>query len=66
MTMDLVKGRIAFHCDTCPDSLETDAQSINEAMVQLREAGWAFYKEDGQEQFKHRCRDCFNSGRLMT
>jgi len=66
VTIDQVKEHVVFHCDTCPDSLDTGVSTFDEAILKLRGAGWAFYKELGEEQWKHRCLECFKSGRMRT
>lgn len=55
MTIERIKGCVAFHCDLkgCDDSIETATGDFSEARDEAKEAGWQFRKRD--DVWKHFC-----------
>ena len=55
MSIERIKGAIAFHCDTqgCDDGLETGEDDFLEAKDAAKHEGWLFRNRDGE--WKHYC-----------
>lgn len=49
-------GKITFECDACPETLETDKEFWNAAMIVFRDAGWR--SEKVGEEWTHLCPAC--------
>ena len=54
------EGRLVFHCDTCPDAIDTEAHNIVSALRSLRSEGWQVVRIGSgvSAQYLHRCPDC--------
>lgn len=49
-------GFVIFHCDTCPEVLDTDTEDFDPAWAEAKEVGWRAYKEAGE--WCHACPAC--------
>lgn len=56
MTTSSVDGEIQFHCDVCPEYVDTEEQDFGEALAMVKEAGWRAVKISNQ--WEHRCPSC--------
>jgi hypothetical protein len=57
MTAHTVKSKIAFSCDDCPETLETDDEDFGCAWASARSLGWHARKNQ-QGKWEHECPDC--------
>ena len=53
MSIERIKGCIAFVCDNCDDGLETGTSDFHAACAVAREEGWHVRKIDGE--WNHFC-----------
>jgi hypothetical protein len=58
MSIDRVKGKIAFTCDDCGDGYETGSSDFYEALDEAKSEGWAAVKDNDTGEWKHFCKDC--------
>lgn len=57
MTFEMVSGAGVFHCDECPEHIETEADNFNEALAIAKAAGWrTFIGPD--KKWAHTCPSC--------
>lgn len=57
MTYDANGGNGVFHCDTCPEHIETDKDDFTQALIVARRKGWKTYKGP-DKQWAHACPAC--------
>jgi len=58
MTMQRVKGFIAYSCDECPETVETGEEGdAREAWAEARGQGWVAFK-DSKGNWVHHCPSC--------
>lgn len=55
MSVDRIKGKVAFLCDLrgCDNGLETDTGDFHEAAAEAKQEGWQFRNREGE--WKHFC-----------
>lgn len=56
MSTDRIHGEVVFTCDSCPEDLSSTETNFEQALVILREAGWALRRQHGE--WTHECPDC--------
>lgn len=56
MTVERVDGEVVFHCDRCPEFVETATRDFHVGVEAAKRAGWRFDR-DG-EQWNHICPSC--------
>lgn len=62
MSIDRIKGQIAFICDNCDEGLETEQSDFGTAREVLRDEGWIARKRG--DQWEHFCSAaCAEAGR---
>jgi hypothetical protein len=50
-------GRGIYHCDTCPEHIDTEEQDFGACLAALKQKGWRTYKgPDGL--WAHSCPSC--------
>lgn len=49
-------GPICFHCDGCPEVIETELTDFGTALAMIRRSGWRVKQVCGE--WIHMCRDC--------
>lgn len=49
-------GYLIFHCDSCPEVLDTEHDEFDPAWAEARSAGWHAFREAGE--WCHACPDC--------
>lgn len=56
MSLDRIKGAVAFFCDCggCETGIETGEREFTAAVQHARDAGWEFRRREGGE-WKHYC-----------
>jgi hypothetical protein len=60
MTAHTIKGTIAFSCDECPESIETNEQDFADAWNYARSLGWRAQR-NARGHFEHECPSCAGS-----
>jgi hypothetical protein len=60
MALTRIYGKIVFICDNCEDTLETETESFDVALVRMRKASWEAYQvyQGRLRIWKHYCKDC--------
>lgn len=57
MTYTCDGGDHVFHCDSCPECIEPEAQeTFDEAWAEAKAEGWEVFKMRGE--WTHTCPDC--------
>lgn len=57
MTVQRVKGKVAFSCDSCPASYEPgDGDDFKAAWEEAKAEGWSAFSARGE--FHHLCKTC--------
>jgi hypothetical protein len=56
MTGHRIKNNVAFSCDDCPETYESDTDVLRDAWAEAQSAGWTSYQYKGS--WFHRCEDC--------
>lgn len=55
MTMQSVKNRVGFSCDSCSETTE-EFEDFNDAVADLKATGWKFSRDQGE--WEHTCPGC--------
>jgi predicted RNA-binding Zn-ribbon protein involved in translation (DUF1610 family) len=57
MTVHRIKEAIAFSCDECPETIETDERDFSDAWLRAQALGWRAHR-NSEGQFEHQCPNC--------
>lgn len=60
MTIERVEMEIVFHCDHCPESVETGETEFTHAFKAVQREGWKAEKVGGG--WEHSCPSCAEAG----
>jgi len=59
--LERIGGLITFHCDECSDCVETGTNALSDAVIIMKEEGWANVREPKTGEFTHVCPACLES-----
>lgn len=54
-------GFIIFHCDSCPETHDTESEDFDPAWAEAKQSGWRAYKQKnsaGAAEWFHSCPSC--------
>jgi predicted RNA-binding Zn-ribbon protein involved in translation (DUF1610 family) len=57
MTVHRIKDTIAFSCDECPETIDTNEHDFTAAWDHARALGWRAQR-NVEGQFEHECPNC--------
>jgi hypothetical protein len=57
MSVHRIKEAVAFSCDECPETIETNERDFGDAWSYAQAAGWRAHRNaDGE--WEHQCQNC--------
>lgn len=59
MTIHRSYGEVEFHCDSCPEILETETKDFQAALKVFKNSDWITRKIEND--FHHVCPDCLEA-----
>lgn len=63
MTFEMISGLGCFHCDECPEVIETEQDNFKDAIVVAHRAKWVSFKgPDGK--WAHACPSCHEDWKM--